>query len=235
MKELRKFSQSELIDESSLGICTRITFKWLALEVAGGEFKFEKLNVKKSAEKMAAYGDPFIQKLCSKDFSSDDRAQAKAYIQEDLESTAKFVNFWGQRVVDAKKKEFKGIAARGSFPIAALSDHIPGKIADWKTFHAIYSFYMKLPASVLEEKLGTDGKMLSTGLAKVEGVKNRNIMAGHTVGISGSKNQFFDSNFGLYEFAGAEPAAIASEIDEFVKTKYGPSPDFSRVLTVLGM
>jgi len=235
MTRREKFEQGLLIAPDSLGICMRVTFKWVALKVAKGEFKYEKINVTKTEKKMAAYGDPFIQKLCDKNFSALDSTQSQAYIDEDVKSIKSYAGLWGQRIVDKNKKEFKGITAKDGLAVTSLRDYVNSTQIDWSKFHAIYSFYMRLGASELEKVLGPTGKVLSTGVrAKVEDT-TRTIMAGHVVGISGSDNTFFDANTGMYDFDNSDPKKIVDDIELHVTNTYHPEQSYKRGLVVIGM
>ena len=226
------FQQTALIASDSLGICMRATFKWLALKVAGGRFKFEKLNVGKTERKNSAYGDPFIKKICDKNFSALDPAQSQAYVNEDVDSTRKYVNLWGQRVVDADKKTFTGITSNESLAIATLSDYYKSANITWNAFHAIYTFYMQMSATEIEEILGAQGQSLTIGHVKVEDT-SRTIMAGHVVGISGSDNTCFDANYGEYTFDPTDPLTIIRDIEGHITLKYKPASVFKRGITRL--
>src|SRR5271165_5299944 len=230
MTRREKFEQGLLIAPDSLGICMRVTFKWVALKVAKGEFKYEKINVTKTEKKMAAYGDPFIQKLCDKNFSALDSTQSQAYIDEDVKSIKSYAGLWGQRIVDKNKKEFKGITAKDGLAVTSLRDYVNSTQIDWSKFHAIYSFYMRLGASELEKVLGPTGKVLSTGVrAKVEDT-TRTIMAGHVVGISGSDNTFFDANTGMYDFNNRNQKKMAKELRLNFLKPYHPNSRINEVL-----
>jgi CheY-like chemotaxis protein len=222
MKMIQPFCQNELIAEDSLGICTRITFKWLALEIGNGEFKYENMDVRSSTEKNAKYCNPFIHKLCEEKFSADDKRQADNYVRCDLKSMTDFVNNdWGKRVSDSQKKRITGIRAGGGEMLITLSSYVQDKVkkSDWSSFHALLSFYRKKPATVLQAALGADGKMLGDRLAKVQ-KPERTIMTGHVVGISGSTNRFFDCNHGLYHFEEEDPWPIAKEIESHIAINY---------------
>jgi hypothetical protein len=233
MKLKTEFKQGNLIAKDSLGICMRATFKWSALKVVGGAFRYAKLNVGKTEKKMAAYGDPFIKKLCDKSFSALDPQQSQGYINDDIDSIKKFATLWGGKLVDANKTTFTGVTAKDGQAITSLADYYKSASVAWGTFHAIYSFYMKIPAQALENVLGTAGKNLTIGLARVED-NTRTIMVGHVVGISGSDSTFFDANQGEFEFDTSDPIKIVADIEAHVTKIYNPEKTFKRGIILLG-
>lgn len=219
MIQLSKFDQSDLLKAykqqtgiDSLGICMRLSFKWLACRYVGGVFKYEKVNVKKMSEKMDAYSQEAIGMLKAADFEGDKRFFASKYVVTDLLKIKDYINKWGVNVTDANKVVYNNIYCADSMR-TSLSDYIASRLAvvPIKDMALMITFYMTMTKQSVQEALPQ---------VKFEGPDSRILMAGHAVAYFGGDNTFFDPNTGVWQVESSKPKEIAEEIEKHIADGY---------------
>jgi hypothetical protein len=211
MNLVRPFEQSSLMPiyeqktEEKIpvkGICFRVTYKWAACQLLGGEFKYDALNIVKTVNKQAAYRQK------TKDYSDanadlKDAGVLRGFVDLDTQEVVSFINEWGMTVKDAQKTLYQSLV---------VSEQVREKPWD----------YMRKGEGWRKETLiiGYYGPSFGTGEAM-----------GHAVALHGPGPVFFDANFGMYEFGTSDPAAeveghvtgylLAFRPTHFVITKLG--------------
>jgi hypothetical protein len=215
MELIKEFSQSDLIDqyeekaETKLptpGICFRVTFKWAACMFFGGEFKYDQLNVVKTANKHVAYRQKTLQAAeKTKDF---DDTTFGSYVDLDGEETLNFINTWGVQIKDAKKTVYQGlyVAQRLKVP---LWDYLSSS-KNWATETLIQTFY---------------GRKI---------VDSARRPAGHAIAFYGPGPWLFDANDGVYSFDATDGPGIGAEIKDYLETDYTSFPHEKFLLSRLG-
>jgi hypothetical protein len=222
MRLLKEFSQSEgleryksLTGEDSLGICMRLAFKWVALGMVGGRFKYENYNVAKISNKMDSYGRQAIGMLQSAQFRGNQRFYASQYVVTDLLTVKQYINLWGREFTDADKVKFYNVRC-----VEAVRAPLPQYFSRWRTaavklseMGLIITFYMLFDKSFVQEMLPK---------IPFAGSSTRKVMAGHAVGFLGNNMTFFDPNWGVYsvEAEASNYTKAAQEIELFLKSKY---------------
>jgi hypothetical protein len=202
MKLVKKFSQSDLIDqyESSTsktlptpGICFRVTYKWAGCMLFGGEFKYDQLNVVKTADKHVAYRQKTLAYAGGNpDWNKDD--VLKDYVALDACETLGFVNQWGVKLKDANSTVYNGLYVEDQSD-EPIWDYL-AKARDWRSETLIMTFY---------------GRKNQSGTTKP---------AGHAVAFSGREPCFFDANDGVFAFNSTDPVQIGAEIKSHIDTNY---------------
>ncbi|MHC4252606.1 MAG: hypothetical protein ACYS9X_26105 [Planctomycetota bacterium] len=231
MKLLTPFSQGKFLakyrattGEDSLGICMRLSFKWLACRFVGGSFDYKKVNVKKASAKMDAYSREALDMIRSSSFdiTKKDRFSASRYVVTDLLLMKDYINSWGVKVTDAKKTVYRNIhcAEAVRAPLASYFKTRSGVVAK-DAMAVMMSFYMTFAKGFVQKKL----PKMSFG-----GADSRTVMAGHSVAYFGKDDTFFDPNKGHFKLAATTLSGAATEIGKYVEKNYpvtGNSHDYN--------
>lgn len=192
MTKVKSFQQGNVIKQVTVqlptkGVCFRLTFKWAACTLVGGQFNFTP-NADKVASKHSTYrtGTLAAEKRLGGDFS--DLKDFLAYTKIDWDAARKYVNEWGAKFTDANKKVFKSVY---------VFDQSDDSIREYLQAHPNLA-----PAAVMVGFYGrrADGK---SAWGHVVGFCSRGC------GPTGNDPCFFDSNSGVYEFGANEDKGTA--------------------------
>jgi len=184
MTIVKSFQQGDVIKQVTVqlptkGVCFRLTFKWAACTLVGGQFNFTP-SADSVATKHSKYrtGTLAEEKRLGGDFK--DLKDFLAYTKIDWDAAHKFVNEWGSKFTDANKKVFNNVY---------VFDQSMDSIREYLLTHPNLA-----PAAIMVGYYGrrADGK---TAWGHVVGYCTRG--GGPTKGDP----CFFDSNAGVYEFA----------------------------------
>jgi len=175
------------------GVCFRLSFKWAALSLVGGEFNMALdnagLNVASTVGKHVAYRQVSQAKETDPSANFTDKAEFDSYVAEDGKQAADYINKWGLR--------FKGSKGSG------------GQVYNGVTVAANLS--QKLSQYFATESYAAD-RSLVYGYYGLKASKP----AGHAVAFS--KGRFFDSNTGVWDCA--PPGGAGVDIDNYIATHY---------------
>ena len=200
MNLIKKFKQRQLIEIytnagnvlPTRGICFRVVFKWTACAMKGGEFKYDQLNVFKTAGKHLQYRTGSMAKENDLGFDFGNPASLRTYIDDDMQEAANYINNWGVLFKDKNKTEYNGVRVSERLNDNIFMNFLGRSDVSDVTF--VYGFY---------------GSVSPSGVT---------LPAGHATGFC--RGQFFDPNFGVFEFDSDDPAVIGAEIDAHVKQYY---------------
>jgi len=224
MKPIREFSQGKLLEkyktetgQDSLGICMRLSFKWLACKFFGGVFAYDETNVKKASEKLDAYTREAIDMLRGSDFKGDERFSASKYVVTDLLQIKAYINKWGIKVTDHVKTVYRNIhcAEAVRAPLHQYVKSRRGTVAQ-ADMALMITFYMLFTK-----------QRIQAALPKIAfaGPDSRKLMAGHAVAYFGGDNTFFDPNYGHFRVEKSSCLDAAQEIETFLAARYNLTGD----------
>ncbi|WP_291296455.1 hypothetical protein [Elioraea sp.] len=172
------------------GVCFRLAFKWAAVNLVGGEFRYaldsHGLNVSKTIKKFNAYATrggtiPADQKI------PWNTPKLEQFLAEGVWEGLTYINRWGVTFKDRKGKKFGGVSVES---------------VECMTAGAFL-------AQVNNPKL--------TFIYTYSGPAKDGVGTGHATAYSG--HRYFDPNHGVYSSPAPTAAGIGADIDAFLAAK----------------
>jgi hypothetical protein len=181
----------------SRGVCFRLSFKWAALSLVGGEFNLAKdstgLNVDSTKRKHADYRTVSAVKEQDPNYDFTNQQTFDGYVDEDGREATRYINSWGVR--------FKGSKASGHTLYNGIS--VQARMEE-----TLSHYFARVPAASTQS--------LVYGYYGTKALKP----AGHAVAFS--KGKFFDANSGVWLCN--PPSAAGTDIDGYVAQTYALWP-----------
>ena len=240
MKHIKAFSQSNLIkvyEQShgklpTPGVCFRVTFKWAACMLFGGEFNFDNLNIVSTANKHVEYRQKTlaIANKVKEEGGEFDDATFEGYVNTDGEETLAFINTWGVKIKDKNKTLYHGLCVKKRLK-ASLWDYLTSSGSS-----ATFSF-MGGPTNWISYLTAPDNWESETLIQTFYGRKledGKRKPAGHALALHGPKRYFFDANAGLFVLESSGTKGVANEIKTYVTNNYSSFSHEKFLLSRLG-
>lgn len=182
----QKYDQGQYFQE---GVCFRLSFKWAAVSMFGGDFNYAMdkggLSVASTKKKFGEYID-FSEKLLADTTKTwSDSKVFGDWVAGDVLQAMAYINKWGVKVTDSKHA-YGGVTL-DKIVDGTASDYMKAANAADITF--VYGYY------------GYD----------------KGSPAGHATAYS--KGRYFDPNFGTYTSSETTPEGIGRDIDAFIADK----------------
>jgi hypothetical protein len=209
----KAFSQKDVINKVSIqletkGVCFRITFKWAACMLIGGEFNYTP-NADKTATKHSTYRKETLAIYPKKYSSLSKDTDYEEYVSADYRETKTYVDLWGKLFKDKNKTTYSGVSVvdQCKNSIWSLSSFQPDRAY-------LGIFYGR----------GSSGAPFGHVVCLAFDCTFDDSME------IVCKPKFFDSNFGEYEFSKDED--IAELIKIFIVGRYSKNGTIDRFNTL---
>jgi len=214
MELVQAFSQADLLNDylanggdnsENLGMCMRLAFKFAALSLAGEDFKYDKVNVKKTLDKQKTYALDFGDRLHALhneigdffDFTLDETMEAFYALSQATDR--EYIAAWSKSFTAKKGEE------RTEYSLS-VGEPFDGTLVSYLGNRSI--------------KEG-EGVLISFN----KHTQNKQFGTGHTMALIGGKPPyFFDPNQGLYEIKSNDPGR---EVREYLNKQYSDAEDFT--------
>ncbi|WP_291296457.1 hypothetical protein [Elioraea sp.] len=182
----QKYDQGQYFQE---GVCFRLSFKWAAVSMFGGDFNYAMdkggLSIASTKKKFGEYIDFSEKHLADATKNWSDSKVFGDWVAGDVLQAMAYINKWGVKVTD--------------------STHAYGGVTLDKIVDGTASDYMKAANAA--------------GITVVYGYYgyDKGVPAGHATAYSNGR--YFDPNYGTYTSSETTAAGIGRDIDAFIADK----------------